>query len=300
MRQEVPGTRREPDPQVSEQSTSEQSTQIKSLDEITGEAVPDIREILHPKCAETTVDLTAMNILTGSEAPDTLASGYRDGIPGGECEFLTIFPHPRPLLYNRPELYSSRLERLEATKPRLSDLARKKRAQRRMRIIIFVDIILFIVILGVIYPSLRKIQSGGRLAGYRFSFSQSLENQEASEPTLNIVAKVEQLSRQGKEAERKIAVDAVSEPEAGFTVSLSYRGRLLLQEYRSLPRSESPVNYALFRIPYEQLITRQDSRGRKDGRFAENGLEIHVDLGQQHKEFYLQVTEPAYAVRAVD
>ena len=212
---------------------------------------------------DTLTDININNILEPDKArPDIPVPVWV------EQDFILQHPYPRPLLDNQLEFFSSKEERIQVARPRY--ITDKRVMQKRMRIIILVDIVLFIVILGVIYPALLKLQSSGRLNDYRFSLSQSLDQENA---VLNIVTKIEQLARDRRNTE--------------FTIRISYQGRQLLQEIRPLP--DSPVSYALFLIPSQQL--QPDQTSRSDTRFHNNRFDIVVQIGPTQKQFFLPLPQ---------
>ncbi|WGK70205.1 hypothetical protein P0082_04915 [Candidatus Haliotispira prima] len=215
--------------------------------------------------------------------PDRSAGSTSQTEGPAEQDFIVYHPYPRPLLNNQPEFHSSGAERMMLAKPRLPNMAGRKAVQRRMRIIVLADIVLFIVILGVIYPSLRKIQSSGKLGGYRFNLSLSQNQKQApdqeflNQEHLNIVVKTEQLAG-------NFRTEDYSEGSESFFIRFSHMERTLLEDSRALPQMDAPVNYALFTIPFRDIPAAQKGE--------DNGLDIIIRIGQDQRKFYLHIPQP--------
>ena len=222
-------------------------------------------------------DIDIKNILNPEEAKITATL---DEQILEEEYFIQQYSHSKPLLNNKLEFFSSKEERMQLSKPHLADMANKKSMQKRMRFIILADIVLFIVILGVIYPSLRNLQTNGKLNGYRFSLKQSLDQKAA---ILNVVAKIERLAQSWQQTQQK------QYEQEKFQIEIKYRGQLLLQEERPMPKIDSPVSYALFLVPYQKLLESNKSKPKpsNDGL----GLDIRIQAGGKEKQFFLQLPQ---------
>ena len=216
----------------------------------------DIKNILHPEDTKITATLDEQ----------ILEEEY----------FIRQYPYSKPLLNNKPEFFSSKEERVRLAKPRLADMVNRKIMQKRMRFIILADIVLFIVILGVIYPSLRRLQTSGKLNGYRFSLKQSFDKKALM---INVVAKIERLTQTQQQAQKSEQGKLKEE----FQIEIKHRGLLLLQEERPMPKMGSPVSYALFLIPYKEMLNNTKNKPNNDG------LDILIRTGGREKKFFLQL-----------
>ncbi len=235
-----------------------QNIEIVSNESAEGEPEIDLRDILQPELAENDGALQEKDL----------------------SEIIVYHPHERPLVNHQPEFFSSRSERMRVARPRRLDLNGKKAMQKRMRIIILIDIVLFMVILGVVYPSLRELQASGRLAGYHFRLSQSIEKVDnMADARINILLKIEQLA--GRQALKDAAVDS-------FDIRVRYRGHLLLEEEQYLPQHDSPVSYALFTVDYREIIAFK-REGKKKEKANSEGLDIMIRIGEAEKPFFLQL-----------
>ena len=231
----------------------------------------DVEQVIHGIITDDTVeDIDISGILNPDE--DNVHSSVLVPL---KQDFIIHHSGSRPLLNGQLEFFSSKEERMQATESHLAvNIASKKAAQKRMRIIILVDIVLFIAILGVVYPSLHKLQTSAKLAGYRFSLSSHFEHKSAA---WNIVAKIEQQAQSVQE-------------NTEFTVSIDYQEKPLLQEKRFLPSVDSPISYALFHIPYRALLMTHGKAKAGGYKIKKpSGLDITIQVGQEQKKLFVRI-----------
>ena len=191
----------------------------------------------------------------------------------GESGFFCF--HSTPPFNRAPEFYSSKTERIALTRP--NKRTSKKALQRRMRIIIFIDIILFMVIMGAIYPALRKIQTSGRIYNYRFhiSLGPPKSDLQAKPAALDVIVKVERTANFTEDADSR----------GIFWAQFGHNGKIFSKEQRMLP--DAPVSYFVFSVPSRQLLRRAAKNAKYIKRHQ--SLDVHIKVGKIQKKFYLPI-----------
>ena len=226
---------------------------------------PDITNILYPEEAENEKTI-------------------HESFEAQKCEssFFSFYPYPKPPFDK--QFYSSKAERIALT--RSNFVERKKSLQQRMRIIIFIDIVLFLFIMGIIYPALRKIQTSGRIGNYRFSISQNIAilQSQQEKMALDIIVKVERMADDPR-FYAESATQTKSDDSVVFFTQFRYNGKIVGKEQRMLHNNS--ISYFIFSIPYSKLFQKKSSKYA----ISNNNLNINIKIGQMQRKFYLSILQ---------